>query len=477
MFPQRKFQSLIIREDQRRFKRRRYVQGRRKSLPYTFREKIKKYLVLFLETSSIHGLNHLVAVGRHPCEIFLWFTMVFLSVFGTVYLSWSTWARYQSSPTVVSMERDMYSWNTTFPCVTLCPEEKLDPTRLDTYLESLHEDDKENFKKFIKTLANTTFENFNTVPEYKGIDPDDYLELLLNLSALFKPTLVTSTSGFDLQIIPTITEMGLCYTINSKVAIYNTPEYRKANRWDVVKSNTSFNVHPLDGEVFSQVNITHSYFAYIHGPYEAPDITAQHYHSPEFLYMTLYVHTIAVYTSPEAARLTLAQRGCRFHYENNLKHNPVYSYNFCRTECRIQLSLKYCQCIPYFYRKIDDEKICNVKGLHCLHKHKDIILGLRDQDGKKVNCSCPPLCNDVNYIISMHSLQGWAIGTTTLQWGMVAYPRMRFKRDIIFGFTDVLVAVGGMAGLFLGCSVLSFAEIIYFFTLRLICYTKTNIKK
>lgn len=32
---------------------------------------------------------------------------------------------------------------------------------------------------------------------------------------------------------------------------------------------------------------------------------------------------------------------------------------------------------------------------------------------------------------------------------------------------DVLVYVGGMAGLFLGCSVLSFIEIVYFFTIRL----------
>nr|XP_034830094.1 uncharacterized protein LOC117987244 [Maniola hyperantus] len=357
---------------------------RKKLMWFGDKEKVKKYLVLFLETSSIHGLNHLVAVGRRPCEIFLWFTMVVLSVFGTVYLSWSTWARYQSSPTVVSMERDMYSWNTTFPCVTLCPEEKIDPTKLDTYLESINEDDKENFKKFVKALSNTTFENFNLIPEYEGIDPDDYLELLLNLSSLFKPTL-----------------------------------------------------------------------AYIHGPFDAPDVTAQHYHSPEFLYMTLYVHTIAVYTSPEAARLSLAQRGCRLYYENNLKHNPVYSYNFCRTECRIQLSLKYCQCIPYFYRKIACTVPCLAKGLS----------------------SIPPPFPIPCHSSSGHSLQEWPIGTTTLQWGMVTYPRMRLKRDVIFGFTDVLVAVGGMAGLFLGCSVLSFAEIIYFLTLRLICYTKTNIKK
>lgn len=29
----------------------------------------KSYIHLFLETSSIHGLNHFIASNRHPCEM------------------------------------------------------------------------------------------------------------------------------------------------------------------------------------------------------------------------------------------------------------------------------------------------------------------------------------------------------------------------------------------------------------------------
>lgn len=32
----------------------------------------------------------------------------------------------------------------------------------------------------------------------------------------------------------------------------------------------------------------------------------------------------------------------------------------------------------------------------------DILLGLRDEGGTKVNCSCFPLCDDVNYIIDTY---------------------------------------------------------------------------
>lgn len=40
------------------------------------------------------------------------------------------------------------------------------------------------------------------------------------------------------------------------------------------------------------------------------------------------------------------------------------------------------------------------------------------------------------------------------------------KRELIFAFTDVLVYIGGTAGLFLGCSLLSLTELLYFLTWR-----------
>ncbi|XP_026489179.2 pickpocket protein 28-like [Vanessa tameamea] len=474
MVSNRPYQAQLIENEIQR-KRKFKVEPKKKKSPHGIREKVKNYLVIFVESSSIHGLNHLVVTDRHPCEVFIWLTIVILSVFGTVYLSGTTWIRYQSSPTVVSMDRDMFAWNTTFPSVTICPDnKKIDPEKISKYVQNSNED-KEKLEIFIKALANTTFENFDTIPKYDGIVPEKYLEVLVNLSSDFHPTLSIGASGVHLHIVPTITEMGLCYAINSKVAVYNSPEYRAKNRWDLVGLNSStFFVHPLDGEVFAQImNISTSYKAYIHGPLEVPDISTKHQHSATNFYMKLYVTALTVYTAPEAAKLSVAQRRCRFLHENILKHNSVYSYTMCRMECRLLLCLRYCGCIPYFYRKIGDEKICDVNGMHCLAKHKDQLYKLREKNGKKIKCECFPICDDVNYIIQSNDLQAWFMGTY-FQWGIVTYPRMRYRRDIIFGFTDVLVAVGGMAGLFLGCSVLSFMEIVYFLTLRLFCYTRTT---
>ncbi|KAI8423923.1 hypothetical protein MSG28_002595, partial [Choristoneura fumiferana] len=348
MFFERTYQAHIIQEELERSANTHHNQSKETGIVRLLRNKAIAYLVVFLETSSIHGLNHLVATGRHVFEILLWLTMVILSVFGSVYLSQTTWFRYQSSPTVVSMDRDMFAWNTTFPCVTICPHTRFDEKKLDVFVKTSTVENKTALESFIRKLANFTYRNFEDLPDSDLIDPNEYLKILVSLAAPFGPTLTIGASGINLKIQPTITEMGLCYAVNSKVAEYNSPAYRDANRWDDIKlQNDTFFVHPLDGEVFAQV---------------------------------------------------------------------------------INLSTAY-----------------DVSQLYKLESGKN----------KKISCGCFPICDDVNYVIQSSVLQPWFLGTN-LQWGIVTYPRMRYRRDIIFGFTDVLVAVGSMAGLFLGCSVLSF---------------------
>ncbi|KAG7307709.1 hypothetical protein JYU34_006276 [Plutella xylostella] len=151
--------------------------------------------------------------------------VVCLSIYGSVYLSLSTWLRYQSSPTIISMDRDMFAWNTTFPCVTICPDNKIDQRKLRAFVEDYDESEREKLEAFIIALANTTYENLDLLPEFDGLRPSQYMDTLLKLTPSFTPTLTIGAAGIHLNIEPTITEMGLCYAVNSKVAIYNSPAY------------------------------------------------------------------------------------------------------------------------------------------------------------------------------------------------------------------------------------------------------------
>lgn len=56
----------------------------------------------------------------------------------------------------------------------------------------------------------------------------------------------------------------------------------------------------------------------------------------------------------------------------------------------------------------------------------------------------------------------------------LTWPIIRYKREVLFGWVDLLVSFGGIAGLFLGFSLLSGVEIIYYFTLRTCCMLYKN---
>lgn len=56
----------------------------------------------------------------------------------------------------------------------------------------------------------------------------------------------------------------------------------------------------------------------------------------------------------------------------------------------------------------------------------------------------------------------------------LTWPIIRYKREVLFGWVDLLVSFGGIAGLFLGFSLLSGVEIVYYFTMRACCMFVKN---
>lgn len=91
---------------------------------------------------------------------------------------------------------------------------------------------------------------------------------------------------------------------------------------------------------------------YFHGPYEIADIVSKNIYSPNGYFLQLYLTGLTLFSSPATKNLGINQRKCRFYYESDLQHSPVYSYVLCRMECRALLSKRLCGCIPHFYRKL-----------------------------------------------------------------------------------------------------------------------------
>lgn len=193
--------------------------------------------------------------------------------------------------------------------MTICPEKRIDEIKLAAYIDNNkklfpNETARANFRTFIKRLSVVTYEKMEDFPLGidAGISPDSYLDIVSELKWDFIPEISSGTSN-KLFIMRTVTEHGICDAVNSRVSYYNTHEYWRANRWDLVKANITVVVHPFDGEIYAQLtNLSTSYEVFYHGAMEAPDISKQKYFFPETDYTTVEFLALEILTSPEAKR-------------------------------------------------------------------------------------------------------------------------------------------------------------------------------
>lgn len=217
---------------------------------------LKSFFKCFLKTSSVHGLNHLAhQKRRHPLETLTWCVFVVASVCAISKLSGLALRRYTENPTVISIERDRFSWNTSFPTATICPINKLNQTRLDEFIDETKTrnatTNTKQLKEFLVKLAYASYDSFAELPLYEGINPVEYMEILMDLALNFRPIVTNSGMSYTQGgLQQSVTEMGVCYSFNSQLAVYNSPEYRKNSSWNLLPEEEIFYVNPLDGDVF-----------------------------------------------------------------------------------------------------------------------------------------------------------------------------------------------------------------------------------
>lgn len=171
----------------------------------------------------------------------LWYVCVVVAIILCSSLAQKTWKRFQTSPTVITMDRNKFFWNTSFPSLTVCPHTRIDDTKVDAYmLRNPHVfanvSVQSDFRHFVVLLANMTYDTIDELPMDNtfGIQSQDYLELLWNLTWSFQPEVASmSIDGHRLYLQDVVSEMGICYTFNSKISTYSSYRY---SRWQQLYS-------------------------------------------------------------------------------------------------------------------------------------------------------------------------------------------------------------------------------------------------
>ncbi|KAG4065620.1 hypothetical protein HA402_012610 [Bradysia odoriphaga] len=288
------------------------------------------------------------------------------------------------------MDRDKFAWNTTFPSLTVCPHKSktLIHSQQEMFSDSYPllcrmfphkfptQEEKDDFQYFMDVVSTVSYENLHRLERVRnrtfGITGEDYLDLISNMSSSYKPE-VSSGTVAKMYVQETVTEMGICFSTNSKVSVYSDYNYWKRNRWDLIKPNNTVYVHQLDGEIYAQlINLSSAYEVYFHGAMEVADIAKHRYSFGALDYTTVELLGLETLTSANARDLTVSQRQCRYTHESEIMMTtPIYSFNLCTRECRMRLASRICGCFPHFYRSRGrrNEKlgnICDIQGLLCL---------------------------------------------------------------------------------------------------------------
>lgn len=151
-----------------------------------------------------------------------------------------------------------------------------------------------------------------------------------------------------------------------------------------------------------------------------------------------------------------------------------YEMRLCLQECRSRLMLETCGCVPLGFRPLTGSQSDQI----CDFDKSDFVEGVSDnfsyRDAEE-SCNCLHNCNSIDYY-DYDTYRGKIRVENQTNEEYEAAPTISFaddefvayKRYHTHGIGEILSNIGGFLGLFLGMSVLSVVETIYFFTLRFI---------
>uniref|UniRef100_A0A182NM14 Uncharacterized protein n=1 Tax=Anopheles dirus TaxID=7168 RepID=A0A182NM14_9DIPT len=386
-------------------------------------------LRIFASESSIHGLAHLVR-SPHWLEKAFWLTMLVFSVVCSVSICNMHWERFQKNATVLNVETNYLSWVFRPPAATVCSdhvsEDMLNQLlqrydMIDSFsgywqMERNHSD-YGYYRRFLLTVNHARFDNLNTFAPFAS-DKNLASVSLVDLARELKYPLAPPWKTFA----PVLTEVGVCYS-STKLYGFQSPY--------TDRPPTEMYIH-----VEQDVMTTDSSIHYV---------LREH----DIISSSLSVEQVVA--SKALKQLSRLRRKCRLPGER-LTHFGLYTINLCRINCRIEAALELCKCVPFFYNI--GKTSCTPAGLYCLS---------RNHAGwyKSKNCTCQPLCESISFRQVLVKRKVLEQANSKLE-TQIIYPRMRMKRDVLFDISNLIVSFGGAAALFLGCSFISFVEVLFF---------------
>ncbi|XP_031631442.1 pickpocket protein 19-like [Contarinia nasturtii] len=231
--------------------------------------------------------------------------------------------------------------------------------------------------------------------------------------------------------LPIQTTMGKCFLLNS-IQLIN----RSDDRWFKMKLGSEKMQDFLRLEfskaasitVLNEEDVPHMLLTYL---------MFNQLHSGIQQYINLNVQNVV--NDEGVQDISKKSRRCIFPDENFGSKYKYYSFSVCVTECMKKTQIEACNC-THFSMIYDD--------------------GLK--------CDCLPSCNEheIKLIGRTYKAEDKSEHRRITQIIVQSLPTQRYRRQAVRNNLDIVVSIGGIMSLYLGASILSLVEFLYFFTIR-----------
>ncbi|XP_055321191.1 pickpocket protein 28-like, partial [Sitodiplosis mosellana] len=323
----------------------------------------------------------------------------------------------------------------------------------------------------------------------------------------------------DQLLFPIITEEGLCYVfngfnINDIVTNELTSEFfgmrndQPPSNWDlesgydesikndkyphriygtgnqasiiiVLRVDNNDIDHLCSGEV-------QGFKVIFHPPHDGPQVLKRYFQVSPGKTAQFSIDPRFTYSTPNVKKYRPDVTQCYFSSERKLQFYKKYSQHNCEVECLANFTLTKCGCVKFTMPRTKETKVCGSAKIDCASNAGNNIY----RDGAFYKCKCLPSCVSLSYdadisiadydLVSHYSKAQFQpdhvfnridFENSTFSRLVISFREESFipsKRDEYYTLSDFLANSGGLISLCLGASTLSFIELLYYFTIRII---------
>ncbi|XP_031843503.1 pickpocket protein 28 [Nomia melanderi] len=376
----------------------------------------------FLE-NSLHGVPYAADPTRPKWERITWFFLTVASVVATVITIAIIWGKFQTEPTITGLDVLTEDAYIDFPRIFVC----FDWSQLN-YMQ-LNKDEIRMYEQLYNWRWGKDLDSkmYDTVYQKKKDFSADFETMAPNCG----------------DVMTNCNYKGLnksCSTLFTK-AVVAVGACCKLNTLDPVGIKDA--IRELEFEIKSSY---YPWRLYITQNIDSSPIPEERPLVKAYFPIDIEFSVEMTYVTSDIHYLSLRQRKC------NYKHDE--SFTNCEIKYFTNQLLTHCKCVPWFLAFIKKEE-CKLSKYSCLN--------YTTVDISDSNCwlSCDHTSYSVKAILKSYKNSNRII--------FKFWPVAFYKREMRFGYLDLLVSFGGIASLFLGYSLLTSVELGYYFSLRSYC--------